>query len=202
VDAAEAAGWAPLALAEQFFIGGATLVQLRAKRLASGPFLDLCDAVVALGRAHGAGVLVNDRVDLAVLSGATGAHVGQDDLAPAAARALLGPGAILGCSTHDAAQAAQAAAEPVTYIAVGPIFATRTKDTGYQAVGLDLVRQVRRLAPACPIVAIGGITLDTAPAVLAAGATAVAIITDLIAHGDPAARVASYNRLASARHGG
>jgi thiamine-phosphate pyrophosphorylase len=92
--------------------------------------------------------------------------------------------------------------EPVTYIAVGPIFGTRTKQTGYEPVGLDLVRAARRAAPARPIVAIGGITLDTAPAVLAAGATAVAVINDLIAHGDPAARVASYNRLASARPGG
>jgi thiamine-phosphate pyrophosphorylase len=202
VDTAAAAGWAPLALAEAFFAGGATLVQIRAKQLDSGPFLDLCDAVVRLGAAYGARVIVNDRVDLAVLAGAAGAHVGQDDLAPAAARAQLGAGAILGCSTHDSAQVARAAQEPVTYIAVGPIFGTRTKHTGYEPVGLDLVRAARREAPACPIVAIGGITLDTAAAVLAAGATAVAVINDLIAHGDPAARVASYNRLASARPGG
>ena len=202
MDAAAAAGWAPLALAERFFSGGATLVQLRAKRLASGPFLDLCDAVVALARGHGARVIVNDRVDLAVLAGAAGAHVGQEDLSPAAARAQLGQGALLGYSTHTPDQVAAAMAEPVTYIAVGPVFGTRTKDTGYQAVGLDLVRAARRLAPGRPIVAIGGITLETAPAVLAAGATAVAVITDLVAHGDPAARVASYNRLASARPGG
>jgi thiamine-phosphate pyrophosphorylase len=202
VDAAAAAGWAPRVLAEAFFAGGATLVQIRAKQLDSGPFLELCDAVVTLGAAYGARVIVNDRVDLAVLAGAAGAHVGQDDLAPAAARAQLGPAAILGYSTHDAAQVARAAQEPVTYIAVGPIFGTRTKRTGYEPVGLDLVRAARRAAPERPIVAIGGITLDTAPAVLEAGATAVAIITDLVAHGDPAARVASYNRLASARPGG
>jgi len=202
VDTAAAAGWAPLALAEAFFAGGATLVQVRAKQLASGPFLDLCDAVVALGRRGGARVIVNDRVDLAVLAGAAGAHVGQDDLAPAAARAQLGPAAILGYSTHDPAQVTAAAAEPVTYIAVGPIFGTRTKDTGYQPVGLDLVRAARRLAGACPIVAIGGITIDNAASVLEAGATAVAVIGDLLAGGDPAARVASYNRLASARPGG
>jgi thiamine-phosphate pyrophosphorylase len=137
-----------------------------------------------------------------VLSGAAGAHVGQDDLPPGAARAQLGPDALLGYSTHDAAQIARAVQEPVSYIAVGPIFGTRTKATGYEPVGLDLVRTARRLAPAHPIVAIGGITLERAQSVLDAGATAVAVIGDLVAGGDPAARVASYNRLAPAQPGG
>jgi len=192
VDAAAAAGWAPLDLAARFFEGGATLVQLRAKRLASGPLLDLSLALVALGRPYGAEVVVNDRVDVAVLSRAAGAHVGQDDLAPADARAQLGPDAILGVSTHDSSQFARAMQEPASYIAVGPVFGTRTKDTGYAAVGLDLVRAARRLAPAFPIVAIGGITLETAPAVLDAGATAVAVIGDLLSTGDPRARVERY----------
>ena len=85
VDVAGAAGWAPLALADAFLAGGATLIQLRAKQLASGPFLELCDAVVARARAWpGVRILVNDRVDVAVLSRAAGAHVGQEDLAPTA----------------------------------------------------------------------------------------------------------------------
>jgi len=192
VDAAAAAGWAPLDLAARFFEGGATLVQLRAKRLASGPLLDLSLALVALGRPYGAEVVVNDRVDVAVLSRAAGAHVGQDDLAPADARAQLGPDAILGVSTHDSSQFARAMQEPASYIAVGPVFGTRTKDTGYAPVGLELVRAARRLGPAVPIVAIGGITLETAPSVLDAGATAVAVIGDLLAGGDPAARTRAY----------
>ena len=192
MDAAAAAGWAPLALAARFFDGGATVVQLRAKHLASGPLLELSEALVALGRPYGAHVIVNDRVDVSVLSKAAGAHVGQDDLAPADARAQLGPGAILGVSTHDEAQFARAMQAPVTYIAVGPIYGTRTKDTGYAAVGLDLVRAARRLAPAVPIVAIGGITLETAPSVLDAGATAVAVIGDLLGSGDPASRIRAY----------
>ena len=192
MDAAAAAGWAPLALAARFFDGGATVVQLRAKHLASGPLLELSQALVALGRPYGAQVIVNDRVDVSVLSKAAGAHVGQDDLAPADARAQLGPGAILGVSTHDEAQFARAMQAPVTYIAVGPIYGTRTKDTGYAAVGLDLVRAARRLAPAVPIVAIGGITLETAPSVLDAGATAVAVIGDLLGSGDPASRIRAY----------
>jgi thiamine-phosphate pyrophosphorylase len=202
VDVAQAAGWAPLALADALLAGGATLIQIRAKHLAAGPLLELTDAVVAHAHPAGCRVIVNDRVDVAVLAGADGAHVGQEDLAPAAARAQLGPRAVLGVSTHDEAQVVRALREPVSYIAVGPVFGTRTKATGYTAVGLDLVRAARRLAPLTPIVAIGGITLDSAPDVLAAGATAVAVISDLLSGGDPAARVASYNRLASARPGG
>jgi thiamine-phosphate pyrophosphorylase len=192
VDAAAAAGWTPLALAGCFFDGGATIVQLRAKHLASGPLLELADAVTLLGRSYDAHVIVNDRVDVAVLARAAGAHVGQDDLPPAAARAQLGAGATLGVSTHDERQFARAVGEPVSYVAVGPIFGTRTKDTGYTPVGLEFVRAARGLAPAVPIVAIGGITLDTAPAVLDAGATSVAVIGDLLATGDPRARVESY----------
>jgi thiamine-phosphate pyrophosphorylase len=194
VDAAAAAGWAPLALAERFFAGGATLVQLRAKQLASGPLLELAEALVALGRPYGAHIIVNDRADVAVLSRAAGAHVGQDDLAPADARAQLGADAILGVSTHDSSQFERALQEPATYIAVGPVFGTRTKDTGYVPVGLDLVRAARRLGPEVPIVAIGGITLETAPTVLEAGATAVAVIGDLLATRDPRARVEHYLR--------
>lgn len=199
---ATAAGWRPLDLARAFLDGGATIIQLRAKTLESGPFLGLCDALVAAATPAGARVIVNDRADLAQLSGAAGVHVGQDDLPPAAARALLGPTAIVGCSTHSVAQIAQALREPVSYIAVGPVFGTRTKDTGYEAVGLDLVRAARAAAGDTPVVAIGGITIDTAASVLAAGATSVAVISDLLAGGDPAARVASYNRLPSGRPGG
>ncbi len=199
---AAAAGWAPLALLDAFLAGGATVIQLRAKQWPSGPFLELCDAAVERCAGRGARVIVNDRVDLAVLSKASGAHLGQDDISPGDARVQLGSLAILGRSTHDEIQIAGAALEPVTYIAVGPIFGSNTKATGYDAVGLELVRAARRLAPAFPIVAIGGITLDNARTVIEAGATAVAVISDLVAGGDPAARIASYNRLASARTGG
>lgn len=141
-----------------------------------------------------ASVIVNDRVDLALMSGAAGVHLGQDDLKPSAARQLLGPGAIIGYSTHTAAQVHAAAAEPVTYIAIGPVFGTHTKTTGYEPVGLALVAEAARLSRGLPVVAIGGITLDTAPEVLAAGASAVAVIRDLLAGGDPKARVAAYLR--------
>ena len=91
MDAAAAAGWTPLALAGAFFDGGATVVQLRAKQMASGPLLELAEALVSRARPYGTQIIVNDRVDVAVLSRAAGVHVGQDDLAPADARAQLGP---------------------------------------------------------------------------------------------------------------
>jgi thiamine-phosphate pyrophosphorylase len=202
VEVAERAGWVPIDLARAFLDGGARLIQIRAKRLASGAFLDLCDAVVALGKGYGAHIIINDRIDLAMISGAAGVHLGQEDLPPATARSQLGSTAIVGYSTHDVEQAGRAANEPVTYVAVGPLFQTMTKETGYQPVGLALVRAAAQVSRGLPIVAIGGITLDSAPRVLDAGATSVAVIGDLLAGNDPAARVASYNRLASAGSGG
>jgi thiamine-phosphate pyrophosphorylase len=192
VEAAAAAGWTPPDLAAAFLDGGAPLIQLRAKHLPSGPFLDLCDLVVELAQPYKAAVIVNDRADLARMSGASGVHVGQDDLAPAAARALLGTASTIGYSTHSVAQVEAALQEPVDYVAVGPVFGTRTKDTGYDAVGLDLVAAASRRVSPRPLVAIGGITLDTAPRVIAAGASAVAVISDLLAGPTPSARVAAY----------
>jgi thiamine-phosphate pyrophosphorylase len=193
-DVGAAAGWNLPDLARAFLDGGAPLIQIRAKQLPSGPFLELCDRVVELAHTFEAAVIVNDRADLARLSRATGVHVGQDDLAPAAVRAIVGEGGLVGYSTHSVEQFERAIREPVDYIAVGPIFGTRTKATGYEAVGLDLVSAAARRAQGRPIVAIGGITIENAPSVIAAGATAVAIISDLLADGNPSARVAAYLR--------
>jgi thiamine-phosphate pyrophosphorylase len=192
VNVAERARWTPFDLARAFLDGGARLIQLRAKCLAAEPFLRLADDIVRLGRQYDAAVVINDRVDLARLSGAAGVHVGQDDLPPREARQLLGPEAILGFSTHSPAQLAIAVQEPVTYVAVGPVFGTKTKETGYSSVGLELVRYAAERSNGLPVVAIGGITLDTAASVLAAGATSVAVISDLLAGGDPSARVRAY----------
>ena len=165
---------------------------MRGKRLESGALLQLCDAAVQAARPYDAHVVVNDRVDVARLAGAAGVHVGQDDLPPEQARALLGPDAIVGYSTHSVTQLEAAVRQPVTYVAVGPVFGTRSKDTGYEAVGLALVREAAGRARGVPIVAIGGITLDSAESVLAAGATSVAVIADLLATGDPRSRAAAY----------
>lgn len=140
---------------------------------------------------------MNDRADIARLAAADGVHLGQDDLAPAAARVILGPSATIGLSTHTVSQLDAAATEPVDYIAIGPVFGTATKDTGYDAVGLEMVRRAATYGR--PVVAIGGITLDTAASVIAAGARSVAVIGDLLTSGDPTARVRAYvERLGSA----
>ena len=194
VDAAEQAGWTVPDLANAFLDGGATFLQLRAKRLPAGTFLQLCDHVVKAAAPYLASVIVNDRVDLAIMSGAAGVHVGQDDLEPKAARHLLGEGKIVGFSTHSVAQVSGALTEPISYLAVGPVFGTQTKVTGFDAVGLELVADACRLARGLPVVAIGGITLETAPRVIAAGASCGAVIGDLLAGGDPKGRIAAYNR--------
>jgi thiamine-phosphate pyrophosphorylase len=190
VNAATAAGWAPLDVARACLAGGSRFLQLRAKHLQSAAFLDLASAVVAAARQSRAIVIVNDRADVAKLAGADGVHLGQDDLTPSAARAILGPSAVIGRSTHSVTQIEAAAKEPVDYLAVGPVFDTTTKATGYSAIGLEMVARAARSAR--PVVAIGGIRLDNAAAVIAAGATSVAVISDLLVGGDPAARTAAY----------
>jgi thiamine-phosphate pyrophosphorylase len=195
VDAASRAGHEPADLARAFLDGGARFLQVRAKQMSSSAFLTLCDTIVGLSAPFGATVIVNDRVDLARMCGAAGVHVGQEDLPPAEARGQLGPGAIIGVSTHTFGQIDAAVREPVTYIAVGPIFGTATKDTGYTAAGLPFVREARARVPAAiPLVAIGGITLARAPEVIEAGAAQVAVIGDLLATDNPGERVAAYYR--------
>lgn len=173
--------------------GGATLIQLRAKHAASHAFLADAESVVASASAYGARIIINDRADIASMSGAAGVHVGQDDLSPTDVRAVVGAQADLGLSTHTAAQLVEALHEPVTYLAVGPVFGTATKDTGYEAIGLRQVEQAATIvAGRVPIAAIGGITLDRAAAVIDAGATTVAVISDLLIGGDPASRVRAF----------
>ena len=195
-DVASAHGWALVDLAAAVLDGGATLLQVRAKALSSADLLEVSRQVVALAAPFRAAVVVNDRADVAVLAGAAGVHVGQDDLSPAQARAIVGPDALVGVSTHSHDQIAEAARAPVSYIAVGPVFGTATKDTGYDAVGLDLLR--RAAATSFDVVAIGGMTLERVPHVIAAGATSVAVITDLLAGGNPAARTRAFVDAAAA----
>jgi thiamine-phosphate pyrophosphorylase len=193
---ARRAGWAAVDLAAACVNGGARFLQIRAKTLSGAAFLDLSTRVCEIAHRAGAVVIVNDRADVARLSGADGVHVGQDDLDPAAARAVLVAGAIVGRSTHTSMQVEAAIKEPVTYIALGPVFDTSTKATGYTALGLDGVRhaaeKVRPIAAPLGLVAIGGITLANAAGVIQAGATSVAVITDLLATGDPEGRVRAY----------
>lgn len=182
VDAVTARAWAPVDVCAAWLDGGVRLIQLRAKSLPAGAFLKLADACAALCRGAGAQLIINDRADIAVMCGAGGVHVGQDDLCVADVRRVVGPLAIVGISTHTDAQLVEAVREPISYVAIGPVFGTRTKDTGYEAVGLDAVRRAAEAAHAAavPLVAIGGITHDRAAEVLAAGADSLAVISDLL----------------------
>jgi thiamine-phosphate pyrophosphorylase len=183
-----------LDVAAEFLAGGATFIQLRAKQRSSAWLLDTAEQLVALGKRAGASIIVNDRADVACLADASGVHVGQDDLAPADARRLVGRDRIVGVSTHSIEQLDAAMREPIDYVAVGPVFGTASKDTGYEAVGLTLVEEAaaRARPRGLQVVAIGGITLERAEDVLRAGATSVAIISDLLRTGDPRARVREY----------
>lgn len=194
-EACARAGLAPLDVARSFLAAGVRCLQLRLKGWDSGPFLDLALTVVAEADRAGGLVIVNDRADIAALSGAHGLHVGQDDLSPSRARRIVGPQAAIGLSTHTREQWEAALSEPISYLAIGPVYGTGTKATGYDAVGLDTVRaaSTRAAAAGVPVVAIGGITLDTAAAVLDAGAASVAVISDLLT-GEPEARAGAYLR--------
>jgi len=167
--------------------GGAVLVQLREKHLSPREFYREAEEALRVARSFGAKLVVNDRADIALALSADGVHLGQDDMPPAAARALLGESAVVGFSTHGAEQASEASGLPVNYVAIGPVFDTSSKEKPDPLVGLEGVRRVRAAVGAVPLVAIGGVTAETARAVLEAGADSVAVIGALVANpSDPA----------------
>ncbi|HUQ88941.1 MAG TPA: thiamine phosphate synthase [Vicinamibacterales bacterium] len=194
-DACAAAGRAPLDVARAFLSGGARWLQLRCKTTPSGQFLELARAIREDSDAAGATLIINDRADITALSGAPGLHVGQTDLAPIDARSVIGSTSILGLSTHTREQWDAAVLEPISYLAIGPAFVTETKNTGYTAIGLDIVREASAAAAkhALPVVAIGGITIENATSVIEAGAASVAVISDLL-KGDPESRCREFIR--------
>ena len=159
--------------------GGARLVQLREKQASSAEFYAQTEEALRIARQRDLKVIVNDRVDIALALKADGVHLGQTDLPPEAARRLLGPDTIIGLSTHDPRQAEDASQMPVDYIAIGPIFATGSKEAPNPLVGLEGLRLVRQVVGTIPLVAIGGITLENSASVLSAGADAVAVISDI-----------------------
>jgi thiamine-phosphate pyrophosphorylase len=185
------AGRDHVAIVAAALAGGADMIQLRDKSGDLRALLPQAREIQALCRAHGAIFIVNDRLDLALAAGADGVHVGQDDLPAEAARHLLGPGRILGVSTHSREQALAALAAGADYIGFGPMFPTGTKDTGYPPRGLEGLREVRA-AVRLPILAIGGISLETAAAVIAAGATAPAVISAIVTAPDISAAAAAF----------
>jgi thiamine-phosphate pyrophosphorylase len=180
--------------AENLAAAGVRLLQFRDKRASPRELLRKSRGLAELLCPQGVTFFVNDRADVANLAGASGVHVGQEDLAVEQARVVIGEAKLVGVSTHNREQFARAAKTTADYIAVGPIFATQTKENPDPVVGLELLRQARRLTDK-PIVAIGGITLERAAEVIAAGADSVSVISDILRAPEPAARAAQYLEL-------
>ncbi len=157
---------------------GIRIVQLRGKGLPAGAFVSWVSAGVRGARGSGVRVVVNDRADVALLTGADGVHLGQDDLSARAARRLLGRRAVIGLSTHTRAEVELARREPADYLAVGPVFDTATKADSAPVVSLSGVREARARYRG-PLIAIGGISRTRIRSVLAAGADAAAVISAL-----------------------
>lgn len=160
--------------------GGAKLIQLREKELLPGEWIDDARRSLEYCRLHAVTLIVNDRVDLAMVINADGVHLGQTDIPVEAARRLLGSDSIIGLSTHTLDQAKLAITESVDYIAFGPIFPTTTKVDPDAVVGLELLSEICRIAGSMPVVAIGGIDRKNVASVISAGATSAAIISDLV----------------------
>lgn len=180
-----------LAFAEMMAKSGVELIQYRNKQAASRTLFQVSESLAVLLDGRGVRVIVNDRPDIAVLAGAGGTHVGQEDLGVEEARAICGAACWVGVSTHTLQQVAQADKTSADYVAVGPIFPTRTKEKPGAVVGVDFVRQARELTQK-PLVAIGGITLERAGEVFRAGADSIAVGRDLVCAADPAVRARQF----------
>lgn len=172
----------PIGRARLAVEGGAGVVQVRMKSSPAGAVLAAAREVAALCRGR-ALVIVNDRADLALLAGADGVHVGDDDLPTAEARRIVGPEMLVGRSTRTLAEARAAIAAGADHVGFGPVFSTRTKEIAAAPRGLDALHEVASGLGA-PVVAIGGITLETVDEVARAGAAAAAVIEDLFSRGD------------------
>lgn len=182
-------------LSESLAGAGVQLIQLRDKRSPARKIYAEAKELAALLASRGVRSIVNDRPDIAAMSGAGGVHVGQEDLPVEEARRICRPPLWVGVSTHNLEQLRLAAATSADYIAVGPIFPTATKENPDPVVGIDFLRAARQLTRK-PLVAIGGITVESAADVYRAGADSVAVIRDLIAAGDPASRARDYLSIA------
>ncbi len=184
-----AGGHEPVSLAETMLDAGARIMQLRLKDAPARDFLAAARAIAGLCARCGAILIVNDRVDIAILADAHGVHLGQEDLPLEAARRIAGPGKIIGISTHNLEQARAAENDGADYIGFGPMYPGGLRNNA-AGMGLDNLRAIRA-AVRIPIVAIGGITQARVPETLAAGADAVAIITDVVNAPDIGAKVRS-----------
>lgn len=172
-------------LARRAAEGGATMLQVRAKRESAGDLADLARRVI--GAAGGLPVIVNDRLDVAIAAGAAGCHLGQDDFPIADALRLAPPGFWLGGSGGTPEEARRAAAAGAHYLGIGPIAATASKADAGHAIGVEGFRAIHAAAPGVPAVAIGGVTAELIPGLLKAGAAGIAVIRAVVGAADPVA---------------
>ena len=173
-------GLSHAAQVEKLIGGGATFIQLREKYASPQQFYDEAAEALVIARRSGVKIVINDRVDIALALRADGVHLGQDDLPPAAARRILGENAIIGFSTHSVSQAIEAVGLPVDYVAIGPVYATETKENPDETVGTEGVRRVREAIGDFPLVAIGGVAPENSAEVFAAGADSLAVIKSVL----------------------
>jgi thiamine-phosphate pyrophosphorylase len=185
----------PVEFALKLAGAGVQLIQLRDKRAPARKIRDEASELVARLSPEGVRIIINDRPDIAAIVGAGGVHVGQDDLPVEDARRICGPSCWVGISTHNIEQFREAGRTSADYIAVGPVFPTDAKENPDPVVGIDFIRAVRQLTTK-PIVAIGGITVESAAEVFDAGADSVAVIRDLLSAQDPAGRAREYLEIA------
>jgi thiamine-phosphate pyrophosphorylase len=177
--------------AQELAAAGVRLLQYRDKSASPRDLLKTCRELVSSLKPYGSSLVVNDRPDIAVLAGAAGVHVGQEDLEPEKARGVVGGDMWIGASTHNLEQFQAAAASSADYIAIGPIFPTTSKVNPDPVVGLELICEARSLTNK-PIVAIGGITLERAASVIGAGADSVAVIRDVLCAENPGEQANRY----------
>lgn len=173
--------------------GGVTMVQLRDKNADTQARAEMARALKLALTGSGVPLVVNDDVEAAVASGANGAHIGQGDMAAARARALLGPGRILGLSCETEATVRAADASVVDYLGLGPIFGTPTKADHEQPIGFDGLKRLVSLSPV-PTVAIGGLKAQHVDAVRAAGADGLAVVSAICGQSDPKAAAEAFER--------
>ncbi len=165
---------------EKLTKGGAKFIQLREKYASPNDFYEDAKVAIEIARRNSVKIIINDRVDIALVLKADGVHLGQDDLPPAKARLILGEKAIIGFSTHSVEQAIEAVKLPIDYAAIGPVFATETKENPDEIVGVEGVKMVREAIGNFPLVAIGGITAENFREVFSAGADSLAIIKSVL----------------------
>jgi thiamine-phosphate pyrophosphorylase len=185
-----------LELADVLATAGAELLQLRDKRGSARTIYAEARTLVERFASSRVRIIINDRPDIAKMAGAGGVHVGQEDLPLQAARAIVGERLWVGVSTHNVEQLRGADATSADYVAIGPIFPTGAKGNPDPVVGVEFVRTAHRLTRK-PLVAIGGITVESAAEVFGAGADSIAVVRDLLAAPDPARRAQEYLEIAA-----